>query len=952
MSPDASFSSFCPRRQPFLYLGAALITGILIARTFQIGLVASVASLITAIALSTILVSRKKEFAATALLICSFVAAGTLIALNDRTIPNTSRIASLFDAKAVTPDDPVELIGVLDAPPEPAPGIFYLDLNAERLLVRGEEMPATGRARLMISARDQQSRREFASLALDYGSRIGVLVRLERAREFSNPGSPDFNEFLERRGYDLKGVIKSPLLIEHIGDESRNRLLAFLFHLRLRMMDAIDARFRPREAGMLKAMLAGNRYFLDGETVERLREGSTFHTLVIAGLHIGIIAWVLLGGRSPTKRRGSVRVIVCLAVLWAYAVMVGLAPPVTRAATMITVGLIGPLLFRRAASVNTVALAAFVMLALKPALVADPGFQLSFVAVAGIVALALPLADKLRRVGEWRPASRTPHPPACSSAVRYFAETLFWDARSFAADMKRAPIRYRMHKARAARVLGQLRIQSLLRGIVLLVITSGAIQLSTLPLMALYFNRVAPVGVLLNVVAGLLTGVTMIAGVCSIAIGAFSPWAATMFVPVVNAARYLLVNAIVPFSELPLATFRVAHHEGWHSVIYALYFVPLTMLAVLIDRWHPIDLVFSVNRTKSAQKTREPLVAPSPRPRVAASPHPPLSPSPRRPLAPSLLCALALTVALIAVINPPIIESSGKLTIHFLDVGQGDSALVVFPRGKTMLVDGGGELRFEAPQASPPGSMGEEQAAEPIFSDRAFSIGEAVVSRFIWSLGRTRIDYVLATHAHADHIGGLTDVVRNLDVQQAVVGYVVPDEPEFKRFARAAAQRRTPLYSVTAGERFEIDGVTIEVLWPPPADGREVTSGNDDSVVLRLVYGSVSVLLAGDIEQSAEDSLVQSGATLRADLLKVPHHGSRTSSTEAFIDAVKPKYAVISVGERSRFGHPHASVVNRYLMREVNLFQTGRDGMVTVKSNGASIEICPYKTFSEKQALW
>jgi len=615
---------------------------------------------------------------------------------------------------------------------------------------------------------------------------------------------------------------------------------------------------------------------------------------------------------------------VCLTVLWAYAVMVGLAPPVTRATTMITIGLIGPLLFRRAASVNTVALAAFAMLAVKPALVADPGFQLSFVAVAGIVGLALPLADKLRRVGEWRPASRTPHPPACSSAVRYFAETLFWDARAFEAEMKRAPIRYRMIKAPAARLLGRLRIQALLRGIVLLVITSGAIQLSTLPLMALYFNRVAPVGVLLNVVAGLLTGVMMIAGVCSIAIGALSPWAATLFVSVVTAARYLLVNAIVPFSELPLATFRVAHYEGWRAVIYALYFVPLAMLAVLIDRWHPIDRILPVNRTPSPRR--------------------PLAPSPPRPLSPSLLCALALTVALIAVIRPPVAGSGGKLTIHFLDVGQGDSALVVFPRGKTMLVDGGGELSFAAPNTvDAQRSMNDTPDDEPVFSDRAFSIGEAVVSRFIWSLGRTRIDYVLATHAHADHIGGLTDVVRNLEVQQAVVGYAVPDGPEFNRFARAAVARRTPLYTVAAGEIFEIDGVTIEVLWPPPANGREVTSGNDDAVVLRLVYGSVSILLAGDIEQSAEDSLVRSGANLRADLLKVPHHGSRTSSTEEFIDAVNPRYAVISVGERSRFGHPHASVVNRYLMREVKLFQTGRDGMVTVDTDGSGLDISTHR---------
>ena len=259
-----------------------------------------------------------------------------------------------------------------------------------------------------------------------------------------------------------------------------------------------------------------------------------------------------------------------------------------------------------------------------------------------------------------------------------------------------------------------------------------------------------------------------------------------------------------------------------------------------------------------------------------------------------------------------------------------------------MLVDGGGELRFDRREQE--GRGYEEEDGEKDFTDNMFSIGEAVVSRFIWSLGRTRVDYVLATHAHADHIGGLSDVVRNLNVGQAIVGHAPATDREYDQFAKAVNKYGVQLSAVSAGERFEIDGVSIEVLWPPPpAYGSQVTSGNDDSVVLRLVSGSVSILLAGDIEQAAEDSLVASGANLRADILKVPHHGSRTSSTEAFINAVSPRYAVLSVGERSRFGHPHRAVVDRYLARGVKLLQTGRDGMVTVETDGATLDITTYK---------
>jgi len=940
MSQDRSRSTFSPARQPFLYLMAALLAGILVDRWIEPPRLIVTALAVISVATSIKLVLGKKEAAATVALLISFAAAGALLSLAERTSKTTSRLESLYESKVIGSDDPVELTGTLAAPPEPAPGTYYLEADAESLRVGDEVVPATGRARLMISPSDDEARTEFDDLALDYGARVRVLVRLERARSYANPGSPDFNDFLERHGYDLKGVIKSPLLIEHAGDERASWALAFLSNLRLRLMNALDSRFSPRVSGTLKAMLTGNRYFLDPETVERLRASSTFHTLVIAGLHIGIIAWALLGGRSALKRRKTLRVIVCLVVLWAYAVMVGLAPPVTRATTMITVGLIGPLLFRRSASINTVALAAFMMLALKPALVADPGFQLSFVAVAGIVMLALPLAAKLEAIGAWRPNSHTPHPPSCSPALQYFGEMLFWDERAFNEEMRRAPIRYALKKARAAGVLGQLRVQSVARGAVLLVITSAVIQLSTLPLMALYFNRVAPVGVLLNVVAGLLTGVLMLSALGAITVGWLSAGAANLLESVANLAHYLLVNAIAPFVDIPFATFRVAHYQGWNSIIYALYLVPLAMLAMLIERWQPVDRVAAVDRTAEVRAARRRISGSH----LAASPRLPIPAPPRPRVAPSLFCALAMTLAIITVIRPSISEASGRLTIHFLDVGQGDSALIVFPHGKTMLVDGGGEIHFDKRNKNDSSvtatSLDEDEAD---FADTPFSIGEAVVSRFIWSLGRTRVDYLLATHAHADHIAGLSDIVRNMRVGEAIIGHRPTSDSEYDRFAGTVGRRGIPMSAVAKGEHFEIDGVGIDVLWPMKPTQFPVTSGNNDSVVLRLVYGSVSILLAGDIEQSAEDSLVASGAELNADVLKVPHHGSRTSSTEAFIDAVNPKCAVISVGERSRFGHPHPAIVNRYLERGIKLLQTGRDGMVTVRTDGHALDVRTFR---------
>lgn len=965
-------SSLIPRRQPFLYLTATLLAGILTERWAEPSrpLLLSLAAI--CIVLSAIFILLKKPSAATLPLIAGFILAGALLSNEERNSVKDSRLVSLFEQGHINAEDPVSLMGRLSTLPEPAPDAFYLDLEAESLQTREEVISATGHARLVVPIRDGESRLDFERLRLDYGSRIRVLVRLERARAFANPGSPDFNQFLEQKGYDLKGTLKSPLLIENMGSSDTNPLLVALYHLRLRCLKALDAHFKQPVAGTLKAVLIGNRYYLDETTEERLREGATFHILSISGMHVAIIAWVLLGRWSPSKRKRAARVIVSLLALWAYAVMAGLSPPVTRATLMITVGLIGPLLFRPSVSINTVALAAFAMLALKPALVADPGFQLSFVAVAAIVAIAVPVITKLRLIGDWRPTSDTPHPPRCMSMTRRFAEILFWNERAFNREMSKAPFKYRLDKSRLSRLLNRLYIQPVLRGICVLVITSAAIQLATLPLSIFYFNRVAPIGILLNVVAGLLTVILMLSGIVATLIGAVSNHLAMYITFITDAAHYLLVNQIAPFLNIPGATFRVAHYEGLYRIIYALFFVPLTLLVILIDRWQPVEEVKIKKRKGERGKGREgdnvkggigaessqhldnrsPAISSSSQTRrVSTSPIRPFSHSPFLSLFPSsrshllpVLCALSLIIAMVVVIHPVSNVANGKLRVYFLDVGQGDAALVVFPQGTTMLVDGGGEPDFRNTTMGDNSSTSdEEKETEQPKKNSGFSIGETVVSRFLWAMGLNHIDYVLVTHPHVDHIQGLTSVVHNFKVGQAIIARTPTDNSEFDRFVMVLTDDRVPTGFVRTGENFEIEGAQIEVLWPPAGSGSDQIPGNDDSIVLRLVYGSTRILLTGDIEQAAETSLVKSGFDLRADAIKTPHHGSRTSSSGAFLDAVQPRFAVISVGERNRFGHPHPEVVERYMKRSVTLFETRRDGMITVETDGVSLNVQTYR---------
>ncbi|HVF89286.1 MAG TPA: ComEC/Rec2 family competence protein [Blastocatellia bacterium] len=972
----SGYAALLTRRQPLLYVTAALAAGILLdifLNTFQsepsnvAPFSHRLASLawITCIALSGFFILGGKKAPATASLLIGFVAAGCVLSHLERSRPAESRLKRLFDAGLITPGDPVALTGTLVLPPEPAPGAYYLYVEAETIQTRGASCAATGRARLLVSLGDDESIANFDALALDYGSSIRAMVRLERGRHYGNPGAVDFNDFLERDGFDLKGAIKSPLLISRIesrkSDAPSNVALGWIYQARRGLVKAIDARFNAFTGGTLKAMLVDNRFFIDEDASRRLREGGTFHIISISGMHVGILAWVLLGGffspgRKRAKRGRAWKVGLVLLGLWSYAAMAGLAAPVTRAATMLTIALIAPLFFRRAPSINTMALAAFLMLAHTPSLIADPGFQLSFVAVAAIVTIAIPVAARLQEIGEWRPSARTPHPPRCSRPVRAVAEALFWNERRFRRGLKGSSVRYRMDKAGAALLLGRLRLQPLARGALLSLITSSAIQALTLPLTALYFNRVTPVGVLLNVATGLLTVVLMLASTCAMIVGSASESLAAPLVSLVDLSHHLLVYSVEPFRELSLSTFRVAHYEGWRQGIYGLYFLPLCLLAVSIDRWRPVERARFILEARGLSSRKDPLPLTGRATRRARRPL--YMAFARAVLSPYTLLP-AVLICSIVVARPAPASPDGRLRIHFLDVGQGDSALVIFPRGSTMLIDGGGEMSFGARGETPmKGSTegSEEDGSEDLGatgprgarglkSREGFSIGEMVVSRFLWSLGYTRVDYLVATHGDADHIGGLSDVARNFDVGESIIGRFAIGEPgkdqEFQRFRETIAARSIPLGQVSAGQRFEIEGVQVEVLWPPArATG---SSSNNDSLVIRFVYGPLAVLMTGDIERDTEKALARSRVNLRADILKAPHHGSKTSSSEDLLTEVEPECVVISVGERSRFGHPHEVVLDRYRQRSTRVFQTGRDGMVTVSADEGGYDVTAYR---------
>jgi competence protein ComEC len=817
-----------------------------------------------------------------------------------------------------------ELEQDLDAPAMLERPSQRVDLRVSTLEVVSDDadaqVPTSGGVRLTIRWPSSQSAQP-APLPFQCGDRLRAVVRLLPPETYRDPGVWSREDYLLDQGITSAAAVSFDQ-VERVGRSPTSSLacrLGTLQHASTTRLLALPAvmrhlpaplRLTPEDAAMLSAMVDGDRTYLTPSLRVGFERTGSFHMLVVSGFHLAIVAGCIFWLTRRLRIPQVPATLFTILVSFGYALFTGFATPVQRSLWMVTLYLLARLVYRERSPLNTIGFAALCLLAFSPRSLFDSGLQMTLLAVIAIAGIAAPLLQNTihpyvtatRQLGitaidpklppaqaHFRVALRMvagalqadiPHSIAASrdpSPTESLAEprpqlALFLTTMQMTSDFSQAATHGRLAASFVWRIV-PFTVRYVLHVVELLAVSCIVELAMTLP-MALYFHRITifalPVNLFILPLLVLLMPAALLTLITALV------WPAAAVVPAIFVALPLHFGTwmVHLFGSLALGDFRIPAP----LLIQSAAFCALLAAAIVLargSRWQ------------------------------------------RRTVWAALILA-----ALAAVAPRPVEHPSDALLMEAIDVGQGDSLLLITPGGKTLLVDGGGF------------GGGPRQAPQE------FDIGEEVVSEALWARGIRHLDAIALTHAHSDHMGGLPALLRNFHPAELWVG----NNPRFGAYNALlgeAANLHVRLRSLRAGDALTFGDAQIAVLAPFRSyqPGPEPT--NNDSLVLHVTYGATSVLLEGDAEAPIEQAMLAEPG-LQSSLLKVGHHGSITSTRPEFLARVAPKWAVVSCGLRNRYGHPRPEVLQELQAAKVRTFSTDINGAVCFLLNGKSVTADPF----------
>lgn len=707
-----------------------------------------------------------------------------------------------------------------------------------RLSSKTSWTPAQTSVRLLVRVKHNTPREHLLP-----GTRIRLRCTLRPPTWYANPGLTNWQQTLAYQGIHWLGQTQSHTLIR-LKLPSRWTMSAQVHTLRGALRHWLRRALHDQQAGLLQALLLGDKSGLSRHTKDTFTQTGTAHLLAISGLHLALVghlsylffAWLL--SWSPILLRGGhhkrCAILGALPIVGLYTCISGASYATLRAFGMLLL-LWGSIWSRRRAHpLQTLSLIVWVVLLWRPLALFSTSFQLSFLAVSVLLQLH-----------HLQPLS----PPTQSLYARILAlcEVLWgwWRASCWA-------------------------------------------TMATLPLALSFAPQLPLLGPFFNLFAIPLGGYGVVGtGLFAAGLWALWPGAGTHCLHIAGWLGQLLLSSLdhlassTSFARPSLPPLRWFELGAYYCFLVALLWRRhrRTAICLMLTGGHLLFLGWSLPLVRQKLRWQRP-----------------------------------------------------PLTIHFFDVGQGDSMLLHFPNGTKMLLDAGGKAYG------------------------TFDIGKEVLTPTLRWHRVHRLDWVALSHPHPDHFGGLLAVFDDHPVGAFWSTGQAGHHPAFRKLRQKRAQKGIPQRLFLKPSTHQIGKVAVDILhpFPGPSEGKTYywsLHANDNSLVMRLRYGKIKILLTGDLERRGEELLTQRWPDLRADVLKVPHHGSRTSSSERLLNSVRPQIAIFCLGRNNQFGFPHKEVWRRYRRRRIDTWRTDQHGQITLTTDGKTIRVRSFLSGQERHYI-